>query len=269
MPHHSRSAFTLIEIAIAVVIIGLLVGGIMVGRGLIRSSEMQSVLAESARYTQAVSAFRDKYMALPGDFAGATTIWGAADSDVTTCKTTVGSTALLTCNGDGNGRIMSQGAVSTTGYEQFRAWQHLANAKLIDGSYTGVPGATSHQYTIGTTIPASRASGAGWKLLTLTNNDLISLSITDVAYVGGDIPLNLLLWAGSGYFENSNRMGAAFSGTEASELDGKVDDGKGATGKIIGQSSTGMSSTCFSAVTYNYNDTGDTRACALVFKLQL
>ena len=254
--------------AIVLIIIGLIVGATMAGSAMIRASEIRAAISEYTNYVQAITQFRDKYKALPGDFATATTIWGEAHSNATTCKTTQGTIPTYTCNGDGNGAIVTQSSYATTSYEQFRAWQHLVNAGLIEGYYSGVRAAgSSHGALIGTNFPASKFSGAGWQLTTATTYDISTASITGISYSAGDTPPNLILWFGGKTFENSLRMTPVLRSPEAYDLDIKLDDGKPYYGKIISQTQSGMTTSC---VTSNeYTQTATDIACALIFKTGL
>ena len=137
---HFLSAFSLVELSIVLVILGLLVGGILSGQSLIRAAELRSFTTEYSKYVAAVNSFKDKYFQLPGDMPNATSFWGAAHATPATCLTTVG-TGSQTCNGDGNGSISNAAAASQYG-EEYTFWQHLANAGLIEGSYTGIRMAT-------------------------------------------------------------------------------------------------------------------------------
>ncbi len=135
------------------VILGLLVGGVLSGRALIRSSELRSVTVDLARYQTAVNSFRDKYFVAPGDIPNATSFWGVAagtGSDAT-CYAFVSTTAA-TCNGNNNGMM-------DTSAERYRAWQHLANAGLIEGQYNGADVVPA---VFGTNIPKSKAANAGF-----------------------------------------------------------------------------------------------------------
>ena len=136
-----EAAFSLIELAIVLVILGLLVGGIMTGQSLIRAAELRSITTDLNQFQTSISVFRAKYSDLPGDMPDATAFWGAAHATPVTCATTVG-TGTQTCNGDGNGQIGNYGSAATY-YEVHRMWQHLANTGLIEGSYTGVDGGGS------------------------------------------------------------------------------------------------------------------------------
>jgi len=78
----SRSGFTLIELSIVLVIIGLLVGGVLVGRELITAAEMRKDISLFEKIDAAVNTFRGKYDCLPGDCAKATSFFtGARDGN--------------------------------------------------------------------------------------------------------------------------------------------------------------------------------------------
>lgn len=263
----AKTGFTLIEVAIVVVIISLLVGGIVVGRSMIRTSELQAVASEYARYTQAIGAFQTKYQSLPGDFTGATAIWGVQNATPSVCIVTASSNKL-TCNGDGNGRITNQDAVNyaLTYFEQFRAWQHLGNAELIAGIYTGSSTSGTYNYTIGTNIPQSQYSGAGWRLITYTEQDRLASIVGLPVTPAGDIPANLVLWFGGRYFEATNRMSTIISANDSLDLDTKIDDGRPETGKVLAQTEVVLPIACYNNQGYIKSSS---LSCALVFKTGL
>ncbi len=129
-------AFSLVELSIVLVILGLLTGGILTGQSLIRASELRSITTDMNRYVTATQTFRDKYFAVPGDMRNATAFWGVAagtGSDAT-CANTV-STSAATCNGNGDGVIQTFNVAFD---EIFLAPKHLANAGLIEGSYVAM-----------------------------------------------------------------------------------------------------------------------------------
>src|SRR5262249_43036826 len=132
----------------------------LAGQSLIHAAELRAVTTEYSRYFAATRAFRDKYFAIPGDMPNATSFWGIAGgtgSDAT-CQTTV-STDTKTCNGDGDGRVVTYSG----SMEQYRFWQHLANAGLIEGTYKGVVDATI-AVVPGQQAPGSKLSSAVWWL---------------------------------------------------------------------------------------------------------
>ena len=112
----TQQGFTLIEIAIVLVIIGLLLGGVLKGQELITSARVRNLIAHQDGVKAAYFGFLDRYRALPGDYSQATTnIPGCA-----ACQ-----------NGDNNGQILLNGAI----LESISAWEHLSKAGFITGSY--------------------------------------------------------------------------------------------------------------------------------------
>ena len=88
-------------------ILGLLVGGVLAGKSLIRAAELRSIITDYNKYQSAVLAFRDKYFALPGDMTNATLFWGKNNA---ACPGATGTAATPgTCNGDGSGQIEYKG----------------------------------------------------------------------------------------------------------------------------------------------------------------
>jgi len=220
-----RQGFSLVELSIVLVILGLLTGGILAGQSLIRAAELRSLSAQYQRITTSIYSFRDKYMALPGDMTNATAFWGIAAGTTgndDTCYQTV-STTQATCNGNGDGWI--RGGYTTTGsWERGRAWQHLANAGLIEGSYSGTHGVTASEYRYsGVNVPATRLSNVHWNLFygnaTSSPASLIFFPIGTYNF------LELS-------FDSPSTAREILSTTEQWGLDTKFDDGKPASGHV-------------------------------------
>jgi prepilin-type N-terminal cleavage/methylation domain-containing protein len=158
-----NAGFSLVELSIVLVILGLLVGGVLTGKSLIRAAELRAVGTEYNEYIMAIQSFRVKYQAIPGDMKNATRFWGRADggADLTqncAAPATDTDTGTPTCNGNGNGIIDPQFFPSNYS-EHYRLWEHLAEAGLINGSYTGIAPATPWAATPGLDIPATRSGG--------------------------------------------------------------------------------------------------------------
>lgn len=219
--------FSLLELAIVIAIIALVSGGIVAGRTVIRNAEIREALGEYDRHQKAIVEFQERYIQLPGDFNGATANWGTASNCNVGLSTDTPQKA--TCNGDGNGFIGdSNGSAGITNNgEWYRAWQHLANAGLIDGLYTGSRGAAGvNTGIVGTNIPASRLTGAGWTIAYLLAND--NLSDTQIwADQYGHI-----LMLGGNVATNTAAIAPVITPSEAFDMDNKVDDGKPSTGKM-------------------------------------
>lgn len=218
------SAFTLVELAIVLVIIGLIVGGILVGSSLIRAAELRTVISEFNQYKAAIYTFREKYKAIPGDMVNATQFWGRADtggfSGQCAAPTTNTGTSPQTCNGNGDKRVPS-----STGNEMWRFWQHLSNAGLISGQYTGITGSSGSWHgVIGENCPASRLSDAGWSL------DDVTVNNTNNWYIPTLADENTLVIGGS--TASSQPSAPRFSPQEAYDVDTKMDDGMPGKGKV-------------------------------------
>jgi len=112
----TQTGFTLIEIAIVLVIIGLLLGGVLKGQELITSARVRNLISNQDGVKAAYFGFLDRYRALPGDY-------GAAIANIPNCAACQ--------NGDNNGQILVFGAI----LESISAWEHLSKAGFITGSY--------------------------------------------------------------------------------------------------------------------------------------
>jgi hypothetical protein len=252
-----RAGFSLIEIAIAFVIIGLLAGGILVGQSLIRAAELRSVVEDYNKYRLAVIIFEDRFRHLPGDMPGATALWGIADgttgNDATCFDAT--SNGTTTCNGNGNKLIYSG-----NGAEQYHAWVHLKNAGLVEGSFTGRRVNDPRQAVPGVNVPRSKLSkNGGFTLYSLNWGD------GDSHWYSGSY--NPAITAGT----QTNTVQAyapLFKAEEAFDIDSKMDDGRPGLGRVRTFHSR---SECVSSTdeadqnTATYNLTANSIACALIY----
>src|SRR5579883_2923623 len=96
-PGKREGGFTLIELSIVLVIIGLIVGGVLVGQDLIRAAQVRATISQIEKYNTAVNTFYGKYNALPGDIPAAQ----VAKLGFTVTATRAGTQG----RGDGNGLI--------------------------------------------------------------------------------------------------------------------------------------------------------------------
>lgn len=118
-----QSGFTLIEIAIVLVIIGLLLGGILKGQELITQGRIRNVANDFQSMTAAVNLYQDRYRALPGDDAGAAARW--------TITAPTPSSGTL-----GDGIIAGNYNTATAADESRQFWLHLRRAGLVGGAVT-------------------------------------------------------------------------------------------------------------------------------------
>jgi prepilin-type N-terminal cleavage/methylation domain-containing protein len=212
--------FTLMEMAIVLVIVGLLVGGVLAGSNLIRAAQIRRIGTEEQRIVTTVRVFKTIYSALPGDMPNATSIWGTLNPNPALCKNMV-STDAKTCNGDGNGRILQ----IVGSWEEFRFWQHLANAGLWEGRYTGVYGPRQEP---GKNIPTAPMDGAGWMVWNLlTQTGEASGNVWFDGYYG-----NVLMCVQVETNPGLSTTYQPLTPEEALNFDFKYDDGKPGRGFI-------------------------------------
>jgi len=255
------AGFTLIELSIVLVVIGLLVGGVLVGRDLIRTAELRAVISERESFQTATQSFRLKYNALPGDFASAESIWG---SDANCPNTPANNQPKTeTCNGNGDGKVADALTGSPdTQYESARYWQHLAAAGLVHGAFTGATGAaSSYTSVVGVNVPESTLGGkTGYAVLDLGNP--ASDPLWGLFYFPGHYGPTYHFgkeFAGLTY-------GAALTPGDAYVIDAKIDDGRPGTGSVMTikpPTMTCASSTLPETATYLL-DVSDQR-CMLLF----
>ncbi len=233
----SRQAFSLVEMAVVLLIISIVAGGILVTDSLIQQAMIRAIISDYDHYLKSVLEFRDKYQALPGDMSTAEDLW---DGPVNCGSHSITALPLGgTCNGDGNGLIGEcaddLSAACGNAEEVFRVWQHLGYAGFIDGRYTGVQISASVPEALpGVNVPALKGRPGTWTLLHYTN-------ASDITGLKGDTYGHVFFYGGhNGYTGIQGSGGAAAPFTiepvlrtkDAQEIDRKIDDGRPRTGKI-------------------------------------
>jgi prepilin-type N-terminal cleavage/methylation domain-containing protein len=128
------TGFTLIELSIVLVIIGLIIAGVVAGQTLVEQARFSRVISDVNNYKTAVNTFRVKYNAFPGDLRNADEYWAAATA------------------GNGDNRLLTQ-------IEARSAWHHLSLSEVISFSHSGATDAD----TIGLTVPPSPLTNSGYR----------------------------------------------------------------------------------------------------------
>jgi len=257
-----RNGFTLIELSIVIVIIGLIAAGILVGTDLINAARIRAQISQIENMNSAVNTFRLKYNGLPGDLAshkaaafGMTPRSGAAR------------------RGDGNEKLQSCVSAnrSTTnfGCEIAMFWNDLGYAGLIEGTY--IFNVDDFAGTSGLTVPSDRLA-AYFPKAKFGGNNYVAIYSDDLR---GQNPVMAVDCPGPFCFSiNSMRstitLGqydirqGSFSALQAFAIDNKMDDGIPLNGRVqasyisdlagnnrvvgdIGQTTTGES--CFDVST--------------------
>lgn len=251
-----RNGFSLVELSIVLVILGLLAGGILAGQSLIRASELRSSVADFQRYQAAVYGFRDKYRHLPGDINNATAFWGSAGGTGADAACFAAQTAALsaTCNGNGNGdSTVYHASALVANSERFTAWKHLANAGLIEGNYTGKTNdadITVYDAVPDVNTPRSKLGNNGWW-------DIMTPMATSGFHDVGTL-----------YIRMVDDDFALLKAEEAWNIDIKLDDGKPGYGSARSNPNTQAPdcTTTDDAATSLYDLTKTMKGCKLSLK---
>jgi len=201
----SQKGFTLIEMSIVLVIIGLIIGGILKGQEIIESSRQKNLISQVDSVRAALTTFVDRYNQLPGDYTLATTRINGDDDFV---------------NGNGDGLVdenatdpgSADGIADTdgdaAGDEELQFWIHLYGAHLIEGvAAVNAPGTAFGE---GNPKPATAFPGAGLSLTYGTYDD----------FAADTVQGHWLVVA-----RNPATPAAALTGRQMYALDVKVDDG--------------------------------------------
>lgn len=174
----NQSGFTLVEIAIVLVIIGLLLGGVMKGQELIESTRAKSLFNDFNGISTAINGYRDRYNVLPGDDPAGLTA---------TPHGWVFTTAPAPGGATGNGIINTTNSFTAPTAEGIAIWQELRAAGLITGNQNdATPATVLPRSAIGTPILVSNSLyGFSGPTICIQNVPAKLASIIDTKYDDG------------------------------------------------------------------------------------
>ncbi len=270
-----KSAFSLIELSIVLIIIGLLIAGITGGASLIKSAELRNIVTEARAHSVSVGAFYSLYDSFPGDSAVTLASGNVGDNDgqMEFCRN--GTPAAAGTCPDAAPFSGSEGGAG--------AWLHMRDAGVFTfNSGTAIFGNGGNATTrgngvlgsavamsAGTSFPSSKTKQSGW----VFDYDTVGLSNVAVligniitAPIGGTAALSLAT-------APTTNVGRSITPADALSVDAKNDDGVANAGRIKGGGTTGIATAvdaCFftGSATYNVgNVTG--KACSLVYTLDV
>jgi prepilin-type N-terminal cleavage/methylation domain-containing protein len=252
-----KNAFTLIELSMVLVIIALLIGGIVIGREMIKQAQLKTIMSDIEIFNKAFYSFRQKYNCWPGDCPNATQFFGTASGG---CNT--GSrTGTQTCNGTGDGKIGNSGNGNgfSSAHEMFSFWHHLASADLIPTQFTGYS-SNNLDYQFGINAPAATKFGqnVGYGIYHLGSH-------SDSGYYTSNY--SNLFYFGT-YLANYPPINPVLTSLEAYQIDNKSDDGLPSTGNILTMKSF-WNPSCTTSNADNvarYTLGSSTTACSLLIK---
>jgi prepilin-type N-terminal cleavage/methylation domain-containing protein len=202
-----ESGFSLVELSIVIVIIGLIVSSVLVGQDLVRSAEIRALVSQYERFNKATATFKDKFSGLPGDIkANARFGFGNAATEAD-----VAENGLLTDS--------AQAHADNDG-EYVLFWNHLGTngANLLEANYDGNAIAAAD---LSPTLPQAEAGGY-WGAFSTAAGD--NYYIYGATYNGSDAT-----WA----------TADVLSPKDAYNVDQKIDDGKPGRGIMQAQDGNG------------------------------
>ncbi|MEK6745481.1 MAG: prepilin-type N-terminal cleavage/methylation domain-containing protein [Pseudomonadota bacterium] len=242
--YKNRAGFTLIELSLVLVIIGLVVGGVLVGRDLIKAAETRSAVSLITQIETAALTFRTKYNCIIGDCPNATEIFGDY-ANYTTCNAMTNGVG----NGNGNGIIDYGGA----------AWWQCENVMAIK------------TLALSGLLPASIVSPC-WNSVVIFNgiNDRCGYFYNDDLY--NQVTARKANTLNFSDLATSGSLAApAISPTGTRQIDEKIDDGVPTSGKFRGLDTAAKSggaiiaNSCSTAGVYNNSDT---ISCRILYYLK-
>ena len=218
-----RDGFTLVEMTIVVVIIGMVVGAVLVGRDMLDAAGARATVGQLGEYSVAVHTFRERYEGVPGDlqFAQASAFGLFAFTGVN-----AGDTGM----GDGNGLVENvnptDGSPIAVG-EPLALFRHLSETNLIDGSFgrsgnsaivsaTGLP--TGMVTDVAQSLPRARL-GRGNHIAAYAYEGKNVFEVNGVAAIATD-----------GHYTAPTPQ---LTPNECERMDSKMDDGLPNTGHVV------------------------------------
>ncbi len=240
-----QAGFTLVELAIVMIIIGLLIAGVLKGQALIGNAKVTAQVSQVKSIDAATSTFKDMYAALPGD--------------ITNPAARLPNCAAVPCStvGNGDGSITpAPGVAVATTNEAGTYFVHLNAADLI----TGINPVAVPPLSWGGQMPAGKVNG-GIDVGTTPGNVLLASGAEAAANTVGGIYLYLHLTPGTAAVPAE----APFSANIAQRIDTKIDDGVATSGNV---SAFGTAATCWVVGTGIYNESLQGNNCGLYIRIQ-
>jgi prepilin-type N-terminal cleavage/methylation domain-containing protein len=203
--HKAQKGFTLIELSIVLIIIGLIVSGVLVGQDLISGAKLRAQITQISEFNAGVNTFKLKYDALPGDIL--------TPANYALSSTNIAGDADGLLEDDSNDNTIEDASDEITGF-----WTHLSQVGLIQGSYVACVAGGGCVLT--TNIPTAKIGTGGVGVYGVSGVNYYQIGAASSAAGGA-----------ADYANNLTPL-------EAQTIDGKLDNAIPGTGIVLGRTGT-------------------------------
>jgi prepilin-type N-terminal cleavage/methylation domain-containing protein len=249
------SGFTLIELSVVMVIIGLIMGGVMVGVAQIEQFKIRAQMSQFKQYETAYYQFKDVYGGIPGDLVSPTQFWPGIASPSSTSQR-------------GNGTIDNQTAgnngFSNTGKEGLHFYLQLGKSGLVGREFTGT--FVKNDGVLMAKINESIGVGIGQTSEGASGTQL-SAAERAITYAAA-MYLNNIDFSGAGQLINTG-VNAGVTPEQVKNMDVKMDDGIARKGKLKAYTLRGNTTNmCLTGTDGDYNLSSPDRVCVIEYILE-
>ena len=244
-----QSGFTLIEIAIVLVIIGLLLGGVLKGQELINSAKVKNLATDFKNIPVYIYGYQDKFRALPGDDANVQAHLGSSTLTIapatTPTKDLSGNTCVPPSSPVGAAGCVGNGVLDgawnsvTTTDETYLFWQQVRYANLAPGS--------TDPTVVATYVPTNAVGGI-LGVQSGTGN-VVTTPITDLSATPAAIRGSYIVCS------------SGILGKFVTQLDIQMDDGNTATGSMMAGKATAAGTAMTAVATANIDPAATYTVC--------
>lgn len=260
-----QAGFTLVELAIVMIIIGLLIGGVLKGQQLITNAQITATVAQIKAIDAATTSFKDQYATVPGDMAN-------PNARIPNCPA-AGSCGQI---GNGDGRVGAASidftAVASADKERLAYWAQLNAAGLLTGINPDQTGTTATAW--GQYAPASKVSGGGYDVGWYQGGITLSKLQDTTATIPAPSGEYLALHGTANTVVGGTAADSFLTPNLAARIDTKIDDGQPNSGTVLAAGNAAAAAapalSCASAATAAgvYNESVSASVCSLYIQFQ-